>query len=262
MLAASQRAFIATFVTLFAASTALTIAWCNSMSAMHDMPMPGGWSMSMMWMRMPGQTWPGVAMAFLGMWLVMMVAMMLPALAPRLWRYRCASAVTNHAHGDALTAFVGAAYFLVWTLFGAIAFLAGVVLTSLEMQLPMLARAVPVAIGAIVLVAGVLQFSEWKSHHLACCRRMPDCCAARRADLRTAWRHGLRLGLHCVHCCSGLTVMLLAVGAMDLRAMAFVTAAISAERLAPGGVRAARFVGVILVAAGLFLIARASAGHC
>ena len=255
-----SRTFFGTTALLFLASTALTIAWCRSMSAMHDMPMPGGWSMSMMWMRVPGQTWPGVATAFLGMWLVMMVAMMLPALVPMLWRYRRAAAVTRHANGGALTALVGAAYFFVWTLFGAIAFLVGAVLTSLEMQLPLLARAVPGAIGAIVLVTGILQFSAWKTHHLTCCRRMPDCCAALRADMRTAWRHGLRLGLHCVHCCFGLTTMLLVVGVMDLRAMAFVTAAISVERLAPGGVHVARFVGVILVAAGLFLIARASVG--
>jgi hypothetical protein len=37
---------------------------------------------------MPGQTWPGAAASFLGMWVVMMVAMMLPSLVPMLWRYR------------------------------------------------------------------------------------------------------------------------------------------------------------------------------
>jgi predicted metal-binding membrane protein len=260
MLAASKKALVGTLAALFATSTALTIAWCSSMSAMPNMPMPGGWSMSMMWMRMPGQNWLGVATAFLGMWLVMMVAMMLPALMPMLWRYRRADAVTRHVHGGGLTALVGAAYFFVWTLFGAIAFLVGSILTSLEMQLPLLARAVPGAIGAIVLVSGVLQFSAWKAHHLACCREMPDCGAVLRADGRAAWRHGLRLGLHCVHCCFGLTTLLLVVGAIDVRAMALVTAAISVERLAPGGVRAARFIGVVLVAAGLILIARAAVG--
>ena len=257
MLAASHRAFVGTSTALFAASTALTIAWCRSMSAMRDMPMPGGWGMSMMWMRMPGQTWPGVATAFLGMWLVMMVAMMLPALMPMLWRYRRADAVVRHAHGGALTVLVGAAYFFVWTLFGVIAFAVGATLTSLEMQLPALARAVPGAIGAIVLIAGIVQFSAWKAHHLECCRAMPDCCAAFRADLRTAWRHGVRLGLHCVHCCLGLTTLLLVVGVMDLRAMAFVTAAISVERLASRGLRVERCIGAILVVTGLFVIARA-----
>src|SRR4051812_34060639 len=85
---ASQRAFFGVSVLLFAASAAVTIVWCASMSAMGGMPMPGGWTMSMAWMRMPGQTWPGAAAAFLGMWIVMMVAMMLPSLVPMLWRYR------------------------------------------------------------------------------------------------------------------------------------------------------------------------------
>jgi hypothetical protein len=58
---ASQQAFLGVSALLFAASAALTIVWCASMSAMGEMPMPGGWTMSMAWMRMPGQTWPGAA---------------------------------------------------------------------------------------------------------------------------------------------------------------------------------------------------------
>ena len=57
--------------------------------------MPGGWTMSMAWMRMPGQAWPAAAAMFLGMWIVMMVAMMLPYLVPALWRYRQAFAATG-----------------------------------------------------------------------------------------------------------------------------------------------------------------------
>ena len=83
-----QHVFLGVSALLFAASAAVTIAWCASMSAMGGMPMPGGWTMSMAWMRMPGQTWPGAAASFLGMWVVMMVAMMLPSLVPMLWRYR------------------------------------------------------------------------------------------------------------------------------------------------------------------------------
>jgi hypothetical protein len=74
---------------LFAANAAVT-SWCASMSAMCEMPMPGGWTMSMAWMRMPGQTWTGVAASFLGMWVVMMVAMMLPSFVPMLLRHRIA----------------------------------------------------------------------------------------------------------------------------------------------------------------------------
>ena len=85
---------------------------------MGGMPMPGDWTMSMAWMRMPGQTWPGAAASFLGMWLVMMVAMMLPSLIPALRRYRRAVGGTETTRLDRLTALVGVAYFLVWTALG------------------------------------------------------------------------------------------------------------------------------------------------
>ena len=120
---------------LFAVSTAITIVGCASMSAMGEMPMPGGWTMSMTWMRMPGQTWPGAAASFLGMWVVMMVAMMLPSLVPMLWRYRKAVDRTGETRLGRLTALVGLGYFFVWTAFGMAAFPLGVALTAVEMQL-------------------------------------------------------------------------------------------------------------------------------
>src|SRR4249919_1625323 len=85
---ASPQTFLGVSALIFAVSTSATIAWCASMSAMGEMPMPGGWTMSMVWMRMPGQTWPGAAASFLGMWVAMTVAMMLPSLVPVLMRYR------------------------------------------------------------------------------------------------------------------------------------------------------------------------------
>jgi predicted metal-binding membrane protein len=112
---ASQQAFFGVSALLFAASAAVTIVWCGSMSAMGEMPMPGGWTMSMAWMRMPGQTWPGVAASFLGMWVVMMVAMMLPSLVPMLWRYRQAVGRTGETRLGRLIALVGVGYVFVWT---------------------------------------------------------------------------------------------------------------------------------------------------
>jgi predicted metal-binding membrane protein len=255
---ASRRAFLSVSALLFAASAALTIVWCTSMSAMGEMPMPGGWTMSMAWMRMPGQTWPGAAASFLCMWIVMMVAMMLPSLMPMLWHYRLAVGRTGATRLARLTAWVGLGYFFVWTAFGMAAFALGVALAALEMQLPVLARAVPVAAGVVVLSAGALQFTAWKSHHLACCRPTPGRYRTLPDDAGTAWRHGVRLGLHCSYCCAGLTAILLVIGVMDLRAMAVVTAAITVERVAPAGERVARAIGAMVVVAGLFLIARAA----
>jgi len=123
---ASQPAFFGVSALLFAASTAVTIVWCASMSAMGEMPMPGGWTMSMAWMRMPGQTWPGAAASFLGMWVAMMLAMMLPSLMPMLWRYRQAVGKTGETRLGRLTALVSIGYFFVWTVFGMAAFPLGV----------------------------------------------------------------------------------------------------------------------------------------
>ena len=122
----------------------------------------------------------------------------------------------------------------------------------------MLARAVPIAAGAVVLIAGALQFSAWKARHLACCREAPGRGRSLQADAGTALRHGLRLGLHCSYACAGLTAILLVIGVMDLRAMAVVTTAITIERLAPAGERVARAIGAVAVGAGLLLIARAA----
>jgi predicted metal-binding membrane protein len=254
---ASHHAFFGVSALLFAASTALTTLWCASMSAMGEMPMPGGWTMSMAWMRMPEQTWPGAAASFVGMWVVMMVAMMLPSLVPMLWRYRQAVAGTGQTRLGPLTALVGLGYFVVWTVFGIAAFPLGVALAAIEMEQPALARAVPMAVGVVILIAGVLQFTAWKAHHLACCREAPGRGRTVPASAGTAWRHGLRLGLHCGYCSAGLTATLLVVGVMDLCAMAAVTAAITVERLAPCGERVARAIGAVLNGAGVFLIARA-----
>jgi predicted metal-binding membrane protein len=192
------------------------------------------------------------------MWIVMMVAMMLPSLVPMLWRYREAVDRTGNPHLGPLTLLVGVGYFFVWTVFGLAVYPLGVLLATFEMQQPGLAQAVPIAVGVVVLIGGALQFGAWKASQLACCRELPERGRTLAADVRTAWRHGLRLGFHCTLCCAGLMTILLVIGIMNLWAMALVTAVITVERLAPAGERIARAIGAVVVVAGLFLIARAA----
>jgi len=192
-------------------------------------------------MPMSGETWLPAAASFLAMWIVMMVAMMLPSLVPVLWRYRQAGL-------GRLTALVGVGYFVVWTVFGMAAY-------PLVVALPSTA---PIAVGAIVLLAGSLQLTAWKAYHLACCREAPGRGRTLPADAGTAWRHGLRVGLHCSQCCVGLMAILLVIGVMNVLAMAVIAAAITVERLAPAGERVARATGAVALGAGLFLIVRAA----
>ncbi len=239
---------------LFTASAAITIACCTSMDSMRGMPMPGGWTMSMMWMRMPGQSWPGAAASFLGMWIVMMVAMMLPSLVPMLRLYR--HGVGRVVHRDRLTAIAGAGYFFLWAMVGLVVYVFGAGLAELAMRRPALSRGVPIAVGIVVLIAGAIQFTAWKARHLACCRESGSA-PVLPANAATAWRHGLRLGLQCGRSCANLMAILLVAGVMDMRVMAAIMAAITGERLAPTPTRAARTAGALAVAAGMVLIARA-----
>ncbi|NNM86916.1 MAG: DUF2182 domain-containing protein [Phycisphaerae bacterium] len=255
---ACQWGLIIASAILFSASVVLTIFWSLSMSAMGGMAMLGGWTMSMMWMGMPGQTWPGAATLFLGMWVVMMVAMMFPSLVPMLLRYRQNVCETGRTCLGLLAVLVGLGYFFVWSAFGLTVYLMGVTLAMLEMQVPALSRAIPMVAGAIILMAGAFQFTPWKARHLSCCRVSLSCGHPLPASVGTAWRHGLRLGVHCGICCAGLVAILLVIGVMDLRAMAIVALAITAERLSAAGERIARFFGAVIAGTGIFLIARAT----
>jgi predicted metal-binding membrane protein len=173
-----------------------------------------------------------------------------------LWRYREALARTGSSRARRLTALAALGYFFVWTALGMAAYPLGVALAKIEMQVPALSRAVPTASSVVFLIAGALQFTAWKARHLACCRDQSLCGRSLPQDLGMAWRQGVRLGIHCSYCCSGLTAILLAMGVMDLPAMLLVTAANTVERLAPNGERAARAVGAVLVVAGLCFLGR------
>ena len=249
-----MRIFFGVSALVFAAGTAVTIIWSRSMSTMEGMLMPGGWSMSMTWM--PGSDWSGAAFSFLGMWVVMMISMMMPSLVPMLVRYRKAIGKNSQEPMGWLSVLVGTGYFFIWTVFGIAIFPLGVALATAAMQQPELSRAVPVAIGVVVLIAGLLQFSGWKSKQLDCCRQA-GCSMKMPPTADVAWLQGLRFGLHCIQCCFGLIMILLVIGVMDLRIMFIVAVAITAERLAPAGMRVSQTVGTLATAAGLFLIARA-----
>ncbi len=250
---AADRQLAGAAAVVFAGAATATAAWCSSMSAM-GMPMPGGWTMSMAWMRMPGQTWPGAAASFLGMWVVMMIAMMAPPLVPALARYLRAVAAAGRPRIGWLTVLVAGGYFVVWTVVGVLVYPAGMTIAAIEMEYDTLARSVPIACAVVVLLAGVVQCTGWKARQLACCRAepLPD---ARAATPVAAVRHGVSLGLACVTCCANLMLVAVVMGVMDMTVMALITAAIAVERLAPAGVRPARAVGIVLIANGVLLLA-------
>jgi predicted metal-binding membrane protein len=207
---------------LFVVSLAATIELCRSMAG--GMVMPGGWTMSMMWMRMPGQGWPAAIAMFLLMWLAMMVAMMLPSAAPMFLRFR----------PGATAALVAWGYFAVWLLAGLVVYALGAAWALAAMRSAVLSRAAPALGGALLVFAGTLQFSRWKTLGLARCRE-----PLRRGSRASgctgpeALGEGLRQGLSCVVCCSGPMLALLSLGVMNIVAMLAVAVVIASEKLLP-----------------------------
>src|SRR5438445_12265662 len=119
-------------------------------------------------MPMSGHTWLGAAASFLAMWVVMMVAMMLPSLVATLWRY-------PQAGRGWLTTLVGVAYFVVWTVFGMAVFPLGIALAS----------AGPAALGVVVPISAFSQINAASAHNLAACgdaERSPVAAAAGAAS--------------------------------------------------------------------------------
>jgi len=241
-----EKPFLAVCALVFVVSVLATAYCCDAMSG--GMEMPGGWILSMAWMRMPGQSWPGAAALFFGMWALMMAAMMLPALTPMLLAY-------HHKRRPVTGRWLaGGGYLAVWTAFGALAYVPGVLLAELAMDSGLFARCVPALTGVVVVSLGVFQTTEWKLGQLARCRAVTSC-ATGAAGGRGAWRQGVHLGLCCLRCNANLMLVQLVAGVMDLRLMALLTLAVSAERLAPAPRAVARAVGVVIVAVGVALFA-------
>ena len=247
--------FFGTAALLFAAAAAVTILSGAAMDTMGAVPMAGGWLLSGIWLLLCGQSWLETAGCFLGMWCVMMVAMMLPSLTPVLWRYREAAFKAGASRPGGLAVLAGVGYCAVWTGLGLPVFLVGAALAEIALQFPGLGHLGPAASAFVVQMAGLSQFSRWKARRLAAC-------SASRQQSQTplntlaVLRAGAALGLRCCLSCAGPMAILIAGGLMDLRLMLCVTLAITAERLLPPEMRIAQATGAGMSAAGLLLLLR------
>jgi predicted metal-binding membrane protein len=247
--------FCALITTVFTAALALTIYYCRTMSG--GMEMPGGWTMSMMWMPMAGQTWLGSTVMFMLMWLAMMVAMMLPSYLPTILRYHRARRSKNDRGVLASTSLVMAGYFFVWSAAGAAIYIAGIALALAAMRWTTLSRSMPFIIGITIFIAGCMQFMPWTKFGLRECRGTVACGASTtQSGTGSAWRTGIRSGVSCVTCCSGPMLILLALGMMNPAVIVLVTAIIALEKLMPKPEQIVRLSGIIAVIAGLIVIGR------
>jgi predicted metal-binding membrane protein len=202
---------------------------------------------------MAGSSWSvGGLATFVLAWAVMMAAMMFPAAAPMVLLFRTV-ATQRQASGNTFvpTWMFVAGYLLVWTAVGVITWVVVQGLSDLVGRLDAPARATwgPLALGAVLIGAGIYQLTPLK-------RLCLDHCRSPFAFVMQHWREGyggaLRMGmvhsLYCMGCCWALFAVLVAAGVMSLAWMLLLTLVVFAEKVLPGGQRTSQVVG------GAFLI--------
>ncbi|HSW17480.1 MAG TPA: DUF2182 domain-containing protein [Ramlibacter sp.] len=185
--------------------------------------------------------------AVVALWAVMMAAMMLPAALPMILAFADLSRRGGDSHRGA--AFAGA-YLAIWTVFSLAAAAAQWGLQAMGWVNPMVVSHSAFLSAALLLIAGIYQFSPLKRACLARCRTpMGFLIGEWRAGLRGAAVMGLRHGLLCLGCCWALMLLLFVGGAMNLAWIAALSLAIAIEKLAPGGQRIAMMLGAGLIVA-------------
>lgn len=201
-------------------------------------------------LTMPGTSRWDLAnvLAVFAMWVIMMAAMMLPSALPMILTFVDLSGRTSDfARGQGFVL----AYLLVWLAFSALATMAQWALQALDWVDPMIVSTSAWLTGALLLIAGLYQFSPLKRICLSGCRSpMAFLIGDWRPGFRGAFVMGARHGLLCLGCCWALMGLLFVGGVMNLAWLAAVSVVVAVEKVLPGGDRFARLMGMVLIGLG------------
>jgi predicted metal-binding membrane protein len=197
------------------------------------------------------------------MWAEMMVAMMLPSATPMLLTF----ASVNRKRREQERPFVptgvfALGYLAVWTGFSALAAISQWALHGFSLLSPMMVSQSPIFAGALLIGAGVFQWTTFKDACLAQCRSplgllLNDW----REGKAGAFAMGLRHGLYCTGCCWFLMALLFVAGVMNLWWVGLLTVFVLIEKAAPRRWRVGGLAGAILVAWGLVTVSSALKPH-
>jgi predicted metal-binding membrane protein len=183
---------------------------------------------------------------FLIAWQVMLAAMMLPSSLPLMRMFEAAS--RNQPRTTTVRVAFLAGYAAVWTLFGAVAFVADVALYRTINANDWLAARAWLIAPIVLAVAGAFQFSSLKERCLQKCRHpAPYMLAHYRRGVRGALRLGSGHGLFCLGCCWALMLVMFATGVAMLWWMAVLTASMVYEKTGRRGDLVSPFVGIALL---------------
>jgi predicted metal-binding membrane protein len=183
------------------------------------------------------------------MWIVMMIGMMTPSVAPTVLLY---AKVMNRGCGWFM-----AGYLLAWSVFATLATLLQWLLEWLALITPMMAGTSRVIGGAMLIAAGVYQWFPLKQACLESCRSPLSFIQSRGgfpSNASGALRLGVSHGLYCIGCCWALMILLFAFGVMNLWWIAGLMIYVLLEKIVPFPGVFSRFAGVAAVAAGVMLV--------
>ena len=218
------------------------VAWIVAIERMRGMDMGPGTDL-------------GALGWFIGIWVTMMAAMMLPSVAPMVLLFARVSSERLRRHQAAVPTWVFVLGYLgVWTLFGVVAYAIARAVRALDLGLLAWHEHGPLAAGIAVVAAGLYQLTPLKDICLRHCRGPMHFVLHRWREGRGgALRMGAEHGVYCVGCCWGLMIVLFALGVMSLFWMALVAAVVFAEKVVPGGERFSKGIALALVALGVWV---------
>jgi predicted metal-binding membrane protein len=197
------------------------------------------------------------------MWIVMMVAMMIPSVMPVILLFAGVSRRrrTQGVPGAPVAVFT-LGYLLAWTGFAVAAALTQSALHSAALLSPTMSSASPLLGGTILIVAGVYQWIPLKGACLSHCHSPLGFFSTEwREGVSGALRMGFRHGSYCVGCCWALMALLFVAGVMNLLWVAVIAGFVLAEKVLPNGRLVGRVTGVVLAGFGVWLVVTAGVSH-
>ena len=187
---------------------------------------------------------------FVGIWVTMMVAMMVPSLAPIVFGY---ARIEEGRRGRGRIALTGATavfvagYLLAWATAGLLGYMTVEGVRELDPGFLAWDELGPYVAGAVILGAALYQLSPLKDRCLRRCRSPAMLLQHSRPGAVGALRMGFEHGGFCIGCCWALMAALVAVGVMNVAWMVIIAALIAAEKLLPWRAIANRGIAALLV---------------
>jgi predicted metal-binding membrane protein len=194
---------------------------------------------------------------FLGVWVTMMAAMMLPSVAPMVLLFdKVSTERARRGRAVVPTWIFACTYFAVWTVYGLAAYGLYRGVRSLHLGFLDWNRGGPYVVAALLVLAGAYELTPLKTVCLRHCRSpMHFVLGGWRNGIGGALRMGAEHGAYCVGCCWGLMVVLFGLGVMSIAWMGVVAALIFGQKILPYGDRLTRVFAVAFVAAGFWIAA-------